>query len=98
AARRVDGKSSAEGDGAVFDRLPRFAGGRQAEVVDGHVLGGREAVVRLDALELPAVGETRAAEGVGDGAPRVGQDIFVLLGELVVEEERRGGVAPAENL
>ena len=61
-ARRIDRQLAVERDDALLDRLPRLARRGQAEVIDGHVLGGREAVVGLDAVERPAVGDAGAAK------------------------------------
>src|SRR5262245_27201686 len=61
ATARIDRHLAAELDHALFDRLPRLAGFREPEVVDRHVLGRREAIVRLDALEAPHVLHARAA-------------------------------------
>ncbi len=52
----------------LLDRLPALAGLGDAEVVDGHVLARREAVVRLDAVDAVDVGDARAPPGVGDRA------------------------------
>src|SRR5207253_4358190 len=70
-ARRIDRQLAAGRDHALFDRLPRLARRGQPEVIDRHVLGGREAVVGLDTVERPAVGDLRASIGVDDRLPRV---------------------------
>ena len=99
AAAGVDRQFGAELDDAVFHRLPRLSGIGQAEVVDRHVLRGGEAVVRFDAVHLPDVRQAGALQGVHDGVPRVWQHVRVAaaLGDLGVERDRRGVVAPAQN-
>src|SRR5688572_2010777 len=67
AAARVDRVLAADLEPALFDGLPAFTGLGDAEVVDGHVLAGREAIVRLDALNRVHVGDAGAAPGVRDG-------------------------------
>ena len=52
-AARVDRQPAATLDQAALDGLPRLPRRRDAEVIQRHVLGHREAVVRLDAVQLP---------------------------------------------
>ena len=67
-AARVHGELAAAEDGAVLDGLPRPARWGDAEVVDGHVRGGGEAVVGLDDVEVRRPREAGPGEGVGDGS------------------------------
>ena len=77
-AARVDRDPAADGERAVLDRLPRRAGPGDAEVVDRRVLGHREAVVRLDGVELVDVGDAGAREGVLDGSAHVREHVRVV--------------------
>src|SRR5262249_19881489 len=52
AARRIDWNAAIGIDVAVLDCSPVFAGRRDSEMIDGHVLGRREAVVRFDAVQV----------------------------------------------
>src|SRR5208282_2571253 len=47
-AARIDRQLAAEFDHPFLDRLPRFARLGDSKMIDRHVLGGGEAVVRLD--------------------------------------------------
>src|SRR5262249_2703647 len=96
---RVDRAFSPELDHAAFDRLPRFAGLGQSEMIDGHVFRGREAIVRFNSRELFHARDPRAPERVENRLPGMREHIGVVLalGNLRIEFEGRGVMAPAEN-
>ena len=66
-------------------------------MVDGHVLGNREAVVGLQAVQLENIAEAGAAHGLGQGGRRVGEEQGLPLGkgELVLQEQGGRAVPPA---
>ena len=64
----VDRNTTADFDIAVFDGLPALSGRRDTKVIDRHVFGAREAVVRLDAAQLFDTADTGSTVSVGDGA------------------------------
>ncbi len=66
-AARIDGDTTADLDIAVFDGLPALSWRRDPEVINCHVFGAGEAVVRFDATQLFDTRDTRASIGVGDG-------------------------------
>ena len=67
-ARRIDRQATSDFDGAVLDGFPGLARCRHAQVLDGHVLGGGEAVVGLDRVQLVDIGDPGTRAGVVDGA------------------------------
>ena len=69
------------------------------EMVDRHVLGDGEAVVRLDAVECAHVGDGGAAERITDGVAHVREHVRVAAALLDLVEEADAGVAvaPAED-
>src|SRR4051812_41796174 len=79
ATRRIDRELAVDGDDVLLDRLPRLARLGQAEVIDRHVFRGGETVVRLDAVELPAVLEARALVRIDDRLPRVRQHVWLIF-------------------
>ena len=95
-AARVDRQPPADLDLAVLDRLPRFAGSGQADVVDREVLARREAVVHLDAVEV-VERDVGAVERVEDRAANVRHDVRVVGGavELLLQAKADGAMAPA---
>src|SRR5215469_1319424 len=99
AAAWIDRQLAAKLDHAFLDRLPRLARLGDAEVIDRHVLGGREAIVRLDSRQLGHRAEAGAFERVDDRLARVRQHVGVVaaLQHLGVEFERRGVMAPTED-
>ena len=82
---------------ALLHGLPALARLGDAEVVNGHVFRGREAVVRLNAVNPVHIGNARAAHGALDGAAHMGQHIALppALGDFVGEAQPRGVVPPA---
>src|SRR5579872_10513 len=99
AAARIDRQLAAHLDDAFLDRLPRFARLGYAEVIDCHVLGSREAIVRLDGVDLLDTGNTRALERIDNRLTRVRQDVLVLaaLGHFHIELEWRRMMTPSED-
>src|ERR1039458_9148599 len=98
-AARIDRQLAAELDHAFLDRLPRFARLGDSKMIDRHVLGGGEAVVRLDSRELGDGRDAGALEGVENCLACMRQDVGVVpaLGDLGVEFERRRVMAPSED-
>src|SRR4051812_36718077 len=88
-AARVDRMLAVDLEPTFFHGLPALAGLGDAEVVDGHVLAGREAVVGLDALDAIHVGDAGALPGISHGAAHVGQHVLgaLALSDLVHEAQ-----------
>ncbi len=98
-AARVHRDPAADLQVAGLDRLPALAGRGDAEVVDRGVLAHREAVVRLDEVEVVDPADARAAERVADRVPDVRQHQRVVgaAGELLLQRQPDRAVAPAEH-
>ena len=95
-AAGVDRQPTADLDLAVLDGLPRFAGTGQADVVDGEVLAGGEAVVHLEAVDV-VEGDMGAVERVEHRPPHMGHHVRIVRRavELLLQAQADGAVAPA---
>src|SRR5690606_16459158 len=78
-AARVDRGLTPQLDDALFDGLPALAGLRDAEVIDGHVLAGREAIVGLDAVDSADIRDAGTLPGVSDGRADVREHVLAVL-------------------
>src|ERR1035437_6350687 len=99
AAARVDRKRPATGGDAAVDRVPAAPGLGQPEVVDGHVLRDREAVMGLDAVQGEDILDPGPGKGVGDRAANMREDV-VSMGagiELVLQAQEGAAVTPARD-
>ena len=84
-AARVDGDAAADLELSRLDRPPALAGRGDAEVVDGHVLGGGEAVVGLHQVHAVDARDTAGREYDPDAAHRFWQQLVRadrVLGEF----------------
>ena len=97
AAAGIDRKAPVRGDPPGFDRLPALAGFGQAAVVDGHVLGHREAVVRFQPVDIADALHAGTAQGVVESVAHVGKQQWLPGAEFQfpLQQQRRGPVAPA---
>ena len=96
----IDRHLAAHLDHAFLDRLPRFAGLGDAEVVNRHVLRSGEAVVGLDSVETSVTPESparRNASRIACARMRQHVEVVAALGDLLVEFDRRRVMAPAED-
>jgi len=86
-------------DAAVLDCAPALPRRRDAEVIDGHVLGRREAVVRLNAIDLRDVRNAGALEGVLDRVAhmREHESAVGASAQLLFEAQVRGAMAPPRD-
>ena len=68
-------------------------------MIDRHVLGGGEAVVRLDTVNLPYRLEVGAFQRIQNGTARMRQDVGVVsaLADLPVEFQIGGPMTPSQN-
>src|SRR5579862_3223434 len=78
AAARIDRQLAAELDHAFLDRLPRLARLGDSEMIDRHVLRGREAVMRLDSRKTCGRRDLGALERVDDRLARMRQHVSVV--------------------
>ena len=85
---------------AVLDGAPRLTWVGKPEMIDGHILGGGKAIVGLNALHLPDIGQAGPLEGINNSFSRMGQHIGVAfaLGDFGIKLDRCGAVTPAQNL
>ncbi len=71
----VDRYAATHLDISRLDRLPALARTGNAKMINGHVLGTREAIMRFDTVEGVDAFDTRAGKGVRNRAANVGKDI-----------------------
>ena len=93
AAAGVDRDRAVPLELAVLDRFPALAGFGDAEVIDGHVLRHREAVVGLDAVDAADVPDARAPERVGDHLADVREHVRLALAAVELGLQRQPGRA-----
>ena len=98
-ARRVDRTAPAHSDAAVLDRFPAFPRCGQAKVVDRHVLGNGEAIVRFDRVDLRDTVHPCALARIANRAADLREDIGFVPApcDLGGIRYRRGAMPPARN-